>query len=136
MSIGKCGVVRENYWPHFNRRAGYFGMDFISDVLYAINAPYAITMQIVRTQISRSTGSCQGYPNFAYGESSDDGGTDARTCGWRPREIPAMHLDAIRRCSSLNFTQRCVLEDDGQINESHTPFDSLNELGQRGSLAA
>ena len=26
----------------FNRRAGYFGTDFISDVLYAINDPYAI----------------------------------------------------------------------------------------------
>lgn len=29
-------------WPHFNRRAGNFGTEFISDVLYAINDPYAI----------------------------------------------------------------------------------------------
>lgn len=29
-------------WPHFNRRAGYFGTDFISSVLHAIGDPYAI----------------------------------------------------------------------------------------------
>ncbi len=29
-------------WPRFNRSAGYFGTDFISDFLYAINDPYAI----------------------------------------------------------------------------------------------
>jgi hypothetical protein len=29
-------------WPHFNRRAGYFGTNFMSDILYAINDPYAI----------------------------------------------------------------------------------------------
>ncbi len=29
-------------WPHFNRRAGYLGTEFISNVLYAINDPYAI----------------------------------------------------------------------------------------------
>ena len=29
-------------WPHFNRRAGYIGTEFISDILYAINDPYAI----------------------------------------------------------------------------------------------
>jgi hypothetical protein len=29
-------------WPHFNRRAGYIGTEFISGLLYAINDPYAI----------------------------------------------------------------------------------------------
>jgi hypothetical protein len=29
-------------WPHFNRRAGYFGTDFISGFLSAIGDPYAI----------------------------------------------------------------------------------------------
>lgn len=29
-------------WPHFNRRAGYFGTAFVNDILYAINDPYAI----------------------------------------------------------------------------------------------
>jgi hypothetical protein len=29
-------------WPNFNRRAGYVGTDFIGDLLYAINDPYAI----------------------------------------------------------------------------------------------
>lgn len=29
-------------WPHFNRRDGYFGTDFIIGVLYAIGDPYAI----------------------------------------------------------------------------------------------
>ncbi|XZE53067.1 hypothetical protein SH139x_004784 [Planctomycetaceae bacterium SH139] len=29
-------------WPHFNRRAGYFGTDFISGFLYTIGDPYAI----------------------------------------------------------------------------------------------
>ena len=29
-------------WPHFNNRAGYFGTEFISGFLYAINDPYAI----------------------------------------------------------------------------------------------
>lgn len=29
-------------WPHFNRRAGYFGTDFISGHLYVIGDPYAI----------------------------------------------------------------------------------------------
>jgi hypothetical protein len=29
-------------WPHFNRRAGYLGTEFINDLLYAINDPYAI----------------------------------------------------------------------------------------------
>ena len=29
-------------WPHFNRRAGYLGTEFIGDLLYAINDPYAI----------------------------------------------------------------------------------------------
>ena len=26
-------------WPHFNRRAGYIGTEFIGDLLYAINDP-------------------------------------------------------------------------------------------------
>ncbi len=30
------------HWPHLNRRAGFFGTDFISGVLYAIGDPYAI----------------------------------------------------------------------------------------------
>ena len=29
-------------WPHFNRRAGYIGTEFMRDLLYAINDPYAI----------------------------------------------------------------------------------------------
>jgi hypothetical protein len=29
-------------WPHFNRRAGYIGTEFIGTLLYAINDPYAI----------------------------------------------------------------------------------------------
>ncbi len=29
-------------WPHFNRREGYIGTEFIRDILYAINDPYAI----------------------------------------------------------------------------------------------
>ena len=29
-------------WPHFNRRAGYIGTELISDLLYAINDPFAI----------------------------------------------------------------------------------------------
>jgi energy-converting hydrogenase Eha subunit B len=29
-------------WPHFNRREGYFGTDFISSLLYAIGDPHAI----------------------------------------------------------------------------------------------
>ncbi|MDB4386532.1 hypothetical protein N9Z47_04120 [bacterium] len=29
-------------WPLFNRRQGYFGTEFLSDFLYAINDPYAI----------------------------------------------------------------------------------------------
>ena len=30
------------HWPHFNRRAGYIGTEFIGGFLYAINDPYAI----------------------------------------------------------------------------------------------
>jgi hypothetical protein len=29
-------------WPHFNCRAGYFGTEFMGQLLYAINDPYAI----------------------------------------------------------------------------------------------
>ncbi len=29
-------------WPHFNRRAGYIGTEFMRSLLYAINDPYAI----------------------------------------------------------------------------------------------
>ena len=29
-------------WPHFNRRDGYIGTEFIRSFLYAINDPYAI----------------------------------------------------------------------------------------------
>lgn len=29
-------------WPHFNRREGYLGTEFLRDLLYAINDPYAI----------------------------------------------------------------------------------------------
>ena len=29
-------------WPHFNRRAGYIGTEFMGQILYAINDPYAI----------------------------------------------------------------------------------------------
>ena len=29
-------------WPHFNRRAGYLGTEYIQDLLYAINDPFAI----------------------------------------------------------------------------------------------
>lgn len=29
-------------WPHFNRRAGYVGTEFMGRLLYAINDPYAI----------------------------------------------------------------------------------------------
>ena len=29
-------------WPHFNRRSGYFGTEFMGSLLYAINDPYAI----------------------------------------------------------------------------------------------
>jgi hypothetical protein len=47
MSLGGLAAILVNVgdafrWPHFNRRAGYFGADFISYVLYAINDPYAI----------------------------------------------------------------------------------------------
>jgi hypothetical protein len=29
-------------WPHFHRRAGYFGTELIGDILYVINDPSAI----------------------------------------------------------------------------------------------
>jgi len=31
-------------WPHFNRRAGYFGVEYMRSFLYAVNDPYAIHM--------------------------------------------------------------------------------------------
>jgi hypothetical protein len=48
-------------WPHFNRRAGYFGTDFISSVLHAIGDPYAIHIVAVlcfAMRLASSSSSC------------------------------------------------------------------------------
>ena len=43
-TIGAISVYLGDWleWPHFNRRAGFIGTDFMSPLLYAINDPYAI----------------------------------------------------------------------------------------------
>ncbi len=45
-------------WPSFNRRAGFFGTEFMGSFLYAINDPYAIHIVAILWFCYAATATC------------------------------------------------------------------------------